>query len=242
MHSNFQQKFRNVIIETGEKLLRKLETLIARYSKIGDHTFFKSEDFEWVTNLEENWKIIRQELDTLLSDLDSIPNFQDISEDQYSITQDNRWKTFFLYAYGLKADKNCLKCPQTTALIEQIPGMKTAFFSILLPFKKIPEHKGPYKGVIRYHLALKVPDSFTDCGIRVGEEIRHWQEGKSLIFDDTFVHEAWNNTNEIRVVLFLDFIRPIYFPLSLVNQGLIKLISISPYVQKGKDNLEKWKK
>ena len=113
--------------------------------------------------------------------------------------------------------------------------------SILLPHKHIPEHCGPYKGVIRYHLALKVPHSSTDCQIRVGNEIRHWQEGKSLIFDDTFPHEAWNQTNDIRVVLFVDFLRPLKFPLSLVNQFIIKLVSISPYVQKGKQNLEAWK-
>jgi beta-hydroxylase len=145
----------------------------------------------------------------------------------------------FFYAYGIKASVNCAKCPQTTNLIEQIPGMKTAFFSILLPGKHIPEHRGPYKGVLRYHLGLKVPQPETSCSLRVGEQICYWKEGKSIIFDDTFPHEAWNQSNDLRVVLFLDFVRPLRFPVSWLNQLLIQLISISPFVQEGKRNFEK---
>jgi beta-hydroxylase len=239
--SKMGDKHHQFVVTQGEKYFRKLEGLLDRHSLVENQVFFDCRQFDWVINLEENWLIIRQELDGLLKNLNNIPNFQDISPDQLDITQDHRWKTFFFYAYGLKAEQNCQKCPQTTELVEQIPGMKTAFFSILLPHKHIPEHCGPYKGVIRYHLALKVPHSSTDCQIRVGNEIRHWQEGKSLIFDDTFPHEAWNKTNDIRVVLFVDFLRPLKFPLSLVNQFIIKLVSISPYVQKGKQNLEAWK-
>ena len=233
-------KYRQFIITQGEKYIRKLEALFAQYSLVGNPTFFDCQNFDWVSKLEKHWKIIRQELDGVLQNLDKVPNFQDLSPDQYDVTSDNRWKTFFFYAYGLKANNNCEKCPQTTKLIEEIPGIKTAFFSILLPHKHIPEHRGPYKGVLHYHLALKVPNPATDCQIRVNQDYRYWQEGKSLIFDDTFPHEAWNKTNGIRVVLFVDFIRPLKFPISLLNQFIIILVSISPYVQKGKQNLEKW--
>jgi len=238
--SKIENKHHQFVVAKSEKYFRKLEALFARHSLVGNPTFFDRQQFDWVINLEANWKIIRQELDGVLQNLEKIPNFQDLSPDQYDITSDDRWKTYFFYAYGLKAHKNCQQCPRTTQLIEQIPGMKTAFFSILLPHKHIPEHCGPYKGVIRYHLALKVPHPSTDCKIRVGNDYRHWEEGKSLIFDDTFPHEAWNNSNDIRVVLFVDFIRPLKFPLSLINKFLIKLVSISPYVQKGKQNFENW--
>ena len=214
--------------------------MIAHFSLVGDTEFFDIDQFKWVSILESNWMSIRQEIDLILDNINQIPNFQDISVDQYDITQDDRWKTYFLYAYGLKAEKNCQRCPQTTKLIEQIPGMKTAFFSILLPHKHIPEHRGPYKGVLRYHLGLKIPKSAEKCKIRVGQEIRIWQAGKSLIFDDTFPHEAWNDTDEIRVVLFLDFIRPLPFPLSIFNKSLINLIALSPYVQDGKRRFEQW--
>lgn len=239
---NFKKTYREFILDKGEKGFRKLEKLIGEYSLIGNYTFFDPYTYDWVVKLEANWQIIRQEVDQLLENLDTIPNFQDISTDQYSITQDNRWKTYFFYAYGLKAEKNCQRCPNTTRLIEEIPDLKTAFFSILLPHKYIPEHCGPYKGVIRYHLALKVPEPYTNCAIRVGKDIRHWQEGKSLMFDDTFPHEAWNNTDDIRVILFVDFLRPMGFPLSLINKILLKLIAISPYIQTAKKNFEKWEK
>jgi beta-hydroxylase len=74
----------------------------------------------------------------------------------------------------------------------------------------------------------------------VGGEVRHWQAGKSLIFDDTFPHQAWNDTEEIRVVLFLDVIRPMQFPISLLNQLIIQLIAWSPYVQSAKENFDQW--
>ena len=239
IYSRLKVKSRQSLLTQGEKVLRQLEQLIARFSLIGDATFFDSQQFSWVAHLESHWQSIRQELDSVLNRVDELPNFQDISTDQYSITQDNRWKTYFLYAYGLKVAKNCERCPETTRLIEQVPGMKTAFFSVLLPHKHIPEHCGPYKGVIRYHLALKVPDQ-KGCRIRVGDDIRHWEEGKSLVFDDTFPHEAWNDTDDIRVVLFLDFVRPLRFPLSVLNQLIIQLIAWSPFVQSGKKNLEQW--
>jgi beta-hydroxylase len=240
MLTKFQANYQQFAIRQGEKLVRSLEGLIARNSLVGDSAFFDSQQYEWVEKLESNWQVIRQELDDLLKSLNTIPNFQDISKDQYSITQDNRWKTYFFYAYGLKAEQNCNRCPQTAKLIEQIPEMKTAFFSILLPDKQIPEHRGPYKGVLRYHLALKVPEAAHKCGIKVGGETRHWQEGKSLIFDDTFPHQAWNNSEEIRVVLFLDFVRPMKFPISLFNQLMIQLIAWSPYVQSAKQNFNQW--
>lgn len=239
-YATLKSKYKQFILAEGEKSLRRLERSIGRSSLIGDAAFFDSQQFDWVAHLESNWLVIRQELDKVLRNVNELPNFQDISEDQYSITQDQRWKTYFFYAYGIKAEKNCEKCPQTTRLIEQVPGMKTAFFSILLPHKHIPEHRGPYKGIIRYHLGLKVPQPATSCRIRVGNEMRHWQEGKSLIFDDTFPHEAWNDTDQIRVVLFLDFVRPIRFPFSILNQFIIQLIVWSPYIQNNKPNFRKW--
>ena len=103
-------------------------------------------------------------------------------------------------------------CPQTAALMREIPGMTTAMISILSPRKHILDHRGPYKGVLRYHLGLIVPEDAEACRIRVGEDIRHWQEGKSMVFDDTFNHEVWNDTDETRVVLFVDVLRPLPVP------------------------------
>jgi beta-hydroxylase len=242
LHTKIKEKNRKIVLHLGEKLLRQLEKLIEQNSLIGNSAFFETEKFDWIPELENNWQLIRQELENVIKHKDELPNFQDISQDQYSITKDNLWKTYLLYAYGLKAAKNCARCPETTKAIEKIPGMKTAFFSILLPHKHIPEHTGPYKGVIRYHLGLIVPEPASKCRIRVGEEIRFWQEGKSLVFDDRYPHEVWNETEGMRVVLFVDIVRPVRFPLSLLNQLLIKLIALSPFVQDVNINQKKWDK
>ena len=237
-----QPQLRELVVKKlGKNILWGLEKIIARYSLVPDTPFFESTQFDWASTLEQNWRKIREELNVVLQYTDELPRFQDISPDQgNSISKDNLWKTFFLYGYGAKMEQNCGYCPATTQIIEQIPGLKTAFFSILLPGKHIPEHRGPYKGVLRCHLALKVPQAADKCGIRVDNEVRHWTEGKTLVFDDSYPHEAWNDTDETRVVLFLDIVRPISFPVSLLNQLLITLIRWSPFIRDAEKNQQKW--
>lgn len=230
-----------VLRKIAAPLLWKIEKLIPRYSLIGDTPFFKREQFDWVPELEENWHLIRQELDEILKYRDHLPNFQDISPDQaYGTSQDKKWKTYFLYGYGIKSENSCKRCPETTRLLEKIPGIKTAFFSILLPGKHIPKHRGVYKGVIRCLLGLKVPEPREFCRIKVQDEVRYWEEGKCMIFDDSFEHEAWNDTDETRVVLFIDIVRPVSFPLSFINNLLINLITASPFVQDANRNQQCW--
>jgi ornithine lipid ester-linked acyl 2-hydroxylase len=215
-----------------------LEKMIAA-SPGGDRTFFDTDSFPWVVQLEKEWRQIRAELDALLLQRDRIPNFQEISEDQKLLTQGDDWKTFFLYGYGHEVERNVARCPQTAKLLGLIPGMKAAMFSILAPGKHIPAHRGLYKGVLRYHLGLLIPEP-DRCGIRVGGETRCWQEGKSLIFDDTHEHEAWNDSQTHRVVLFVDFVRRLPVPLSLANRIQIWRISRKPFITDAARRLEKY--
>ena len=204
--------------------------------------FYDPGDFPWVAPLEANWKAIRAELDRLLAHRDALPNFQDISTDQYNLTDDDKWKTYFFYGYGFRSDANCARCPATTRLIESIPGMETAMFSILAPGKRIPPHDGPYKGVLRYHLGLVVPEGPGPVGIRVGGQEATWAEGRSLVFDDTYEHEAWNDTDETRVVLFVDFVRPLREPMRTANAAMIKMIGWSPFIQDAKRRHREWER
>lgn len=224
------------------KLVKRLESMVPAYSKVGDSVFYDKKDFPWAETLEANWQVIRQELDAVMPYADALPNFQDISPRQGKIANDNRWKTFFFTAFGFRSQQNCDRCPETYRLLKQIPGLKVAFFSILAPGKHIPEHRGKHKGIIRYHLALKVPEPRENCRIRVADQIAYWEEGKSLIFDDTYYHEVWNDTDDYRVVLFLDIARPLRFPLSLINWLSFVIIGISPIVQVAKGNHQSWEK
>jgi aspartyl/asparaginyl beta-hydroxylase (cupin superfamily) len=229
-------------IAVGERVLAPIERFIGKRSLVGEATFFENDRFPWVQEIEANWTTIRAELEKVLEDREALPNFQDISKDQIEITDDDHWKTFFLYGFGFKAKLGIEMCPQTAALMEQIPGMKTAMFSILSPRKHILDHRGPYKGVLRYHLGLIVPQEKESCRIRVGEDVRHWVEGGSMIFDDTYNHEAWNDTDETRVVLFVDVLRPLPEPWSTINRLIVKAIGYSPFVLDAKRNQEAWER
>jgi aspartyl/asparaginyl beta-hydroxylase (cupin superfamily) len=229
-------------IAVGERVLAPIERFIAMRSLVGDATFFELKQFPWVRHIEDNWEVIRDELQHVLADREELPNFQDISKDQIEITDDDNWKTYFLYGYGFQADLGVQTCPRTAALMREIPGMTTAMFSILSPRKHILDHRGPYKGVLRYHLGLIVPEDAESCRIRVGDDFRHWQEGGSMVFDDTFNHEVWNDTDETRVVLFVDVLRPLPEPESTLNRLIVKAIGYSPFVLDAKRNQQAWER
>jgi beta-hydroxylase len=217
-----------------------LEGAIAWGSKVGNPPVFDTEAFPWAREIEAHWEAMRQELDAVLADPDAVPPFQELSRDQRVLTNDDRWKTYFFYAFGFKAERNCDRCPVTTRMVERIPGMTTAFYSILAPGKHLPLHRGAYKGVIRYHLGLKIPAPNEMSGIRVGPELCRWTEGESLIFDDTYQHEAWNDTDEMRAVLFVDFKRPLRFPANVLNWLIIGAIKRSPFVKDAVSNYQAW--
>jgi len=115
-------------------------------------------------------------------------------------------------------------------------------FSILAARAHLPEHTGPYAGVLRYHLGLIVPRQKEACRIRVGSDVAHWEEGRSVVFDDTYMHEVWNDTDEERVVLFVDFARPLSFPVSLLNNAVIWLFGRTGYVQEIVENVDESQK
>ncbi len=218
---------------------RSIEWLIRWSSSVSDRTFFDTEDFPWVCEIECEWQLMRKELDKLMEERVNIPNFQDVNPPRnYGLTQDDSWKAFFLYIHGYRADENCERCPETARLVKKIPGLLEAFFSILAPRKHIPPHRGRYNGVLRYHLGLIVPQPAHACWIRVGDDVHHWEEGKSMIFDDTNQHEVRNDTDGWRVVLFVDFPRPLPFPVSVFNKGMIYAISRRQSVRDIQDYLK----
>ncbi len=239
---SFRKSFKSKVVEGGAKVLTGVESLIAGFSPVGNPNFFPKEQFEWVKPLEDNWTVIRKELEPLLKYTEYLPNLQDLSEEDAHLSTDDRWKTYFLYAFGMKSERNCERCPETTKLIESVPGMVTAFFSILSPGKHIPKHRGVYKGLIRYHLGLVVPQPNTLCRMTVGDGMINWEEGKSVVFDDTYPHEVWNDSDEVRVVLLMDVIRPFPFPLSALNKLIIQLVRLSPYVRGGIKKEKAWEK
>lgn len=216
------------------------ERLNLKYSKVGNPPIYDNATFPWAREIEREWHLIRAELDKVLVRKDDLPGFHEISSDVATISTDRGWKTFLLAAYGHKSEQNIATCPQTWRICQKIPGLLTVMFSILEPGKHLAPHRGPYNGVLRLHLGLIVPEPRSELGIRVENNLYRWEEGKAVIFDDAFEHEAWNKTSHTRVVLFVDFVKPLKMPARFLNWLLLKLAIFTPFIREGTENQKKW--
>jgi aspartyl/asparaginyl beta-hydroxylase (cupin superfamily) len=177
--------------------------------------------------LEENAPIIRDELQALLDEKAAIPRYHDLDPAQEYISAqvdpEKDWKVFYLDVIGEKPEVNRARCPRTSALLDQVPGRMQAFFSILEAGKSIPAHSGPYRGYLRYHLALIVPRN-NPPSIRVKDQHYTWQEGRSVLFDDSWEHEVINHSDGDRVVLIVDIRRPMPPPFDALNRFVISVM------------------
>lgn len=214
----------------GKRLTRGLDRFYAAQSAVGDPPVFDPALFPFLEPLEAHWQDIRAELEPLLAHREHIPPFHAISPDQHRISKGEQWRTFFLYGFGYRSERNCEQCPTTARLLEEIPGLRTAWFSILEPGTHVPAHHGPTKGVIVFHLPLLVPDDRQHCFIRVADHVHHWEPGEPFAFDDTYEHEVRNDTGEQRVVLIFHANRPMRRAGDLVNRIFQGAIRRSAYV------------
>ncbi len=160
-----------------------------------------------------------------------------------------KWKAF-MFKSGDFIDENCARAPKTAALLKQIPGLYTAFFSVLDPHQDITPHWGYYKGFLRYHLGVVIPENNANrkCWIRVNGnaadnaqrdkdlvangEVYYWKNGEGVIFDDNYLHAAANESDEVRVVLWLDMRRTMPFYVQWFNRLCLWLVYNDNSVEK----------
>jgi len=216
------------------------ERLNLRHTMVGNPPIYDNAVFPWTRLIERDWKLIRAELERVLVRKDELPGFHEIASDVATISQDSGWKSYLLSGYGFVSEPNTRACPNTWRVCQQIPGLITVMFSILEPGKHLPPHRGPYNGVLRLHLGLIVPEPRSELGIRVDKEVYRWEEGKAVVFDDAYEHEAWNRTPHTRVVLFVDFIKPLRFPARFVNWLLLNLAMFTPFIREGGEKQKAW--
>jgi len=178
--------------------------------------FYEREAFPWLGEVEAQTPAIREELIGLL---ESEAGFEPYvaSEanrphgDFHGLNDSRDWSALHLYLDGAPHPENIERAPRTFAAIQAAPlchcarRTPTVMFSWLRPKTRIPAHNGMLNTRLICHLPLIVPPG---CGLRVGNEVREWEEGKTLIFDDSMEHEAWNDSAENRVVLLFDIWRP----------------------------------
>lgn len=233
---------RAAIIRAGLLLSPLVDRALVHWSRLDDQPVYDAHAFAWRPALEAAWPEIRAEADAVLGDPGAAPPLCLISPDHARIATDERWKSFFLWGYGVREDANCARCPRTAALLERVPGLLTALFSILEPGARIPPHTGASKAILTCHMGLRVAAEYQRCGMRVDGTVLHWQEGRMLVFDDMYEHEAWNDSDEYRVNLMLHVARPERFPGTLVRDAFVAAVRRSPFVQDARRNVVAWRK
>ena len=183
-----------------------------------DLPWFEREQFPFLQKIEQATVQIREELLGVLANESELSPYVDMPESApaaivwRNLNRSPKWSAYHLYRHGERIEAHCQRCPQTVALLESLPIMRVPghspeiLFSVLKPRTHIPPHTGVINGRLTVHLPLIVPEN---CGaLRVGGEARTWRTGECLIFDDSFFHEAWNGSDETRVVLIFDIWDP----------------------------------
>jgi beta-hydroxylase len=224
-----EQKTQTLAVRFGRAMRDPVNGWLAKQSLMGDDPFVDPQELPGLVELGRHWRTIREELHPLLAQRDRIPAFRDISPDHRRIATDTRWKSFFLEGYGFRAEENCARCPQTMALLKNVPGLVVAFFSIMEPGTQVPPHRGVTKAWYNCHLGLVVPEG--QVGIEIAERRVGWREGEWIVFDETNRHRVWNETAQSRVVLFLQVRRPMRWPGRLAAKVLYHMIRHSSFVQ-----------
>jgi aspartyl/asparaginyl beta-hydroxylase (cupin superfamily) len=170
----------------------------------GPPFFYTSETISWAKKLEDNYSIIKPEIEKLMQSIGA-------SLDPYFNTElvhkKQSWKVGEFYFWSKKNEELCKYIPELDKILNSIPGFMTAGISVLSPNTNIKAHYGDTNTTLRAHLALQIPAKYPVCGIGVGTEEMGWEEGKVLLFCDANYHRAWNHSNDIRYVLIIDVLK-----------------------------------
>jgi len=188
---------------------------------LGPHPWYTKEDYPWISVLEQNFFIIKTEFERCVNSTDTKVF---LHADSKELTGTIFWNTILLYNHRGVRKENSTLFPETVKLLASTPtdnNILRAMFSIVPPHIKIKPHYGPHNFRIRFHLGITIPKG--DCAIKVAGITRNWEEGKILIFDDSYKHEVWNNTDFTRVILLFDIWHPW---LSKVERKLIRYIAL----------------
>lgn len=159
--------------------------------------------------LEDNWQVIRDEA-LALYEQGYVKKGDDLPGS--SFYKDNRWKSFYLKSYKNSIPSAYQLAPKTMALINQVPNLNLAVFAALMPGKELKRHHDPFAYTLRYSLGLSTPNS-PKCGLIIDGEPYHWQDGDAVMFDETYMHSAYNHTDKIRLILMTDIDRPLHLKL-----------------------------
>ncbi len=187
------------------------------YPGLPDIEFYEREEFPWLPEFEAATDAIGRELGRILVEDEAgfspYIQYQDhLPLDQWrELNRSPRWSAFHFYDKGRPIAERIARSPETMAAVRRLPQAEvdlrspTAMFSVLQPKTRIPPHTGIANFRLVVHLPLVLPPA---CGFRVGGETREWRPGEAWVFDDTIEHEAWNESDETRIILICDIWSP----------------------------------
>ncbi len=190
-------------------LMAPINIFMYAFSKIPSTPFLPESAFPELAPLAEHWQTIRDEAINLKQQ-ELIQAAQKNDDAGFNSFFKSGWKRFYLKWYDASHPSAMALCPKTTALLQGIPTIKAAMFAELPPGATLKPHRDPYAGSIRYHLGLVTPNDDA-CYIMVDGLPYSWRDGKTVLFDETFIHEAHNTTDINRIILFCDIERPMQY-------------------------------
>jgi beta-hydroxylase len=201
-----------------------LNIFIYLFSKVPTNTaYLPLNDFKGLQLLQDNWEMIRDEA-LALEQLDKIKAAEKNDDAGFNSFFKKGWKRFYLKWYEANHPSAAQFCPKTVALLKQVPEVKAAMFTELPPGAKLNPHRDPFAGSLRYHLGLVTPND-DRCFINVNTENYSWRDGQGVMFDETYIHWALNDSNETRIILLCDIERPMkYRWAQAVNRWLGRVV------------------
>jgi tetratricopeptide (TPR) repeat protein len=194
--------------------------------------FFPRQDFAWLDVLEAATdEIAAEALAALHEDRVGFKPYVDFPPgapiDQWGpLNHSLDWSVYPLWHDAAPIPEHLQRCPKTTAVLAQLPLCQIpdyapgAFFSVLKPRTRLPPHTGTTNTRSIVHLPLVVPEG---CRFRVGADVRAWEKGKAWVFDDTIEHEAWNDSDQVRIILIFDIWNPL---LTAAERDLVSALTI----------------
>lgn len=215
------------------------------------------ETYPQLAVFEQSYPQIREEVEAFLTESQNITDVKDLAG-KYTAggIHTIEWKSYLL-KLGKFVEENCGHCPETAKALAKVPRVHVAFFSILFPGQYIKPHFGYYKGFLRYHFGIIIPQGNDEnaeepCWLRINNDSEDnrrrdkttvdrgekyfWKEGEGVMFDDTLLHDASNESDQIRVVLWLDIRRPMPTVLEWFHGLFVKTAMLHPFLGKVRKN------
>lgn len=218
-----------------------LNAFLSRFSLVGDTPTYDLTHFPWIAKILEVVPQIREEAEGILRHTAAIPPFRDFAPGHERIAPSaNDWRSFFFYGYGYPVQENLDRCPVVADAVKDVPGLVSAIYSVVGPGAHIRRHRGVSKAIMTAHIGLIVPDNPEACRMDVDGNTVIWRMGEAVVFDDTYHHEVWNETDQTRVLLLIQFRRPMRQPGKLLADMLVGFVRHSSFVQRARRNLAYW--